>query len=102
MSAPKPAKSTRPISFDAFLDRRLADAQVMHGVMTKLWRIYHLNCEVLRLSHETGIEEDFDKLTVLAPPVNRADPLGILRGLDAEGADAHPDADPSIPPDVPP
>lgn len=101
MSAPKSPKSTRPISFDAFLDRRLADAQVMHGAMTKLWRIYRLNCEVLRLSYETEAEEDFDKLTVLAPPVNPADPLGVLRGLDAEEPDAHPDADPSIAPDAP-
>lgn len=95
MTAPKPANRRRPgrlMTFDAYLDRCLEDARVLNETLKKLDRLYDLNSESVLLCEEQQDNPLFDKLTLAAPPIDRRDPLSILRGW-TEG-EAGPDRSP--------
>lgn len=78
-------RSSRKLSFDAFLDDRLEDARILCDAYRRLHRLRDLHAEAILLDADMRDDPDFMKLTIGAPPVDRTDPLGLLRGLQSTG-----------------
>ena len=74
-------RSSRKLSFDAFLDSRLEEARVLRDAYRRLHQLRDLHAEALLLDADMRDDPDFMKLTIGARPVDRDDPLGLLRGL---------------------
>jgi hypothetical protein len=76
------------MTFHEYLDEPLEDARVMNETLRKLDRLYDLNAESVTLSEDQCDNPLFAKLTWAAPPIDRRDPLGFLRGWTEAAAGA--------------